>query len=204
LADENYISEGNELTVKENKISHFFNVDLNFYLLTGELGRIHNLLQTARREGVENVGFMLVSGKSIPIEQQERVKRQVYGIMHRCGFADTRITDAGMCIYRNAKMSVRIDMLKYDLKMPNCDPWSEYIGDINTNKHIPRFGASASYNLGEMIFNKADLVAPREYQGMRAETPSQTTASAPATAPAPALTPAKDSSAPNGVAGAKQ
>jgi type IV pilus biogenesis protein CpaD/CtpE len=167
--EENHVPETTMLEVKENKISHFFGVNQDFVLPESELYRIRTLLQLARANDVENAGFLLISGNPISIQQQEKVKKQILRAMHLCGFGDSRIIDSGICIYRDAKNGVRIDALKYDLKMPNCDTWSEYIGDINTDKPLPRFGASISYNLGEMIANKADIIIPREYKGTRSE-----------------------------------
>ncbi|MDR0753495.1 MAG: CpaD family pilus assembly lipoprotein, partial [Holosporaceae bacterium] len=75
----------------------------------------------------------------------------------------------GTCIYKDARTGIRIDILKYDVKKPNCNQWVEYIGDTDTNKNLPKYGAAVTCNMIEMIANKADFIAPREYKGSEAK-----------------------------------
>ncbi|MDR2766554.1 MAG: CpaD family pilus assembly lipoprotein [Holosporaceae bacterium] len=167
--DKEYAPEDTSLNVKEHKISYFFSLDQNFNLPDSELLRMLSLLQVAKGNGVGNIGFTLMSGKPIPLQLQEKARKQILRAMYRCGFPNSRIIDSGACVYRDAKTGIRMDILKYEATMTDCDKWSEDIGDINTNKSIPKFGASASYNLREMIFNSADIIAPRKYKGMKAD-----------------------------------
>ncbi|MDR2067706.1 MAG: CpaD family pilus assembly lipoprotein, partial [Holosporaceae bacterium] len=110
-----------------------------------------------------------ISNKLIPLKLQEKAKKQILFLAGKNGFLDSRVVNSGICVYKDAKVGVRLDVLKYEAKGPDCDTWSEYIGDTDSNKHLPKLGASGSYNLVEMIANKADLVAPRKYKGTDAK-----------------------------------
>jgi type IV pilus biogenesis protein CpaD/CtpE len=165
LPNDGYNAETVEIDAKETKTVHFFASSHNFVIAPGTLAAMDKLLKDTNGRGIDNIGFMLISNQPIPIDSQKRVKEQVYQMMHKRGFMKSRISDLGICVYRDADPGVRIDVLKYEITEPNCEPWSEYVGDLDTNKHLPRHGSSNAYNLGEMISNKADLVAPREYKG---------------------------------------
>jgi type IV pilus biogenesis protein CpaD/CtpE len=165
LANDGYVPDAVVIEAKEVKTVHFFDTSLNSDINPTILVAMDKLLNDVRGEGVDNVGFMLVSDKLIPPETQERVKKQIYKLLYKNGFMSSRIVDSGVSVYKDAKTGVRIDVLRYDIKEPNCDLWSEYIGDMDTNKHLPKYGAADAYNFTEMIANKADLVSPRKYKG---------------------------------------
>ncbi|MDR2646110.1 MAG: CpaD family pilus assembly lipoprotein [Holosporaceae bacterium] len=168
LPNDGYIPEVMRIEAQEVKNSYFFgclpdfNADSNFW------GEIDKLLRDVRPEE-GNIGFMLLSPQSIPVEVQEKVKNQLYTLMYKHGFISSRIIDSGICIYKDAKTGIRIDVLKYDVKKPNCNQWVEYIGDTDTNKNLPKYGAAGTYNTIEMIANKADFAAPRKYKGSEAK-----------------------------------
>jgi type IV pilus biogenesis protein CpaD/CtpE len=165
LANDGYIPETIQVDVKEVKNTHFFETSRNFNIDSGAIEAMNKVLKDARSAGIDNVGFMLISNELIPVEAQKRAKEQTYKVMHKHGFMTSRIIDSGTCVYKDAKVGIRIDILKYDIKEPNCSQWSEYIGDMDTNKNLPKYGAAITYNIIEMIGNKADFITPRKYRG---------------------------------------
>ncbi|GHT94010.1 hypothetical protein FACS1894122_10170 [Alphaproteobacteria bacterium] len=167
-ANDGYVSKIVELEVSESKESEFFELDRNDYLAHEDIPKIKKFFKDAKARGVNEVSFLITLNKSIKDMAQEKICRRVMTAAYKAGFINSRITNSGILIYEGAKRGVRIDALKYDIKEPDCSPWSEYIGDIDTNKNLPRFGVSDKYNLREMIANDADLVSPRRYKGQAA------------------------------------
>ncbi|MDR0556122.1 MAG: CpaD family pilus assembly lipoprotein [Holosporaceae bacterium] len=165
LANDGYVPEIVHVEAKENKKNYFFGTSGSFELTHDIVDAIVEVLKKARSTGVDNIGFRLISDRSIPLKIQENLRKQLSNLMCRHGFLRSRIVDSGTCIYRDAKAGIRIEVLTYDVKEPDCSLWSEYIGDIDTNKHLPKFGAAYTYGLLEQIANKADLVTPRKYRG---------------------------------------
>jgi type IV pilus biogenesis protein CpaD/CtpE len=165
LADDGYIPETIQVDMKEVKNTHFFGTSQNFNIDSNTIEAIDKVLKDTRSAGIDNVGFMLVSSELIPVEAQKQAKEQIYKIMYKHGFMTSRIIDSGTCVYKDAKTGIRIDILKYDIREPNCSPWSEYIGDMDTNKNLPKYGAAITFNTLEMVSNKADFISPRKYKG---------------------------------------
>ncbi|MDR0631738.1 MAG: CpaD family pilus assembly lipoprotein [Holosporaceae bacterium] len=165
LANEGYTPEIIQVDAKEVKKAHFFGTSYNFNMDSSAIEAMDKILKDARSAGIDNIGFMLISNEVIPIEAQKRAKKQIYKLMYKHGFITSRIVDSGTCVYQEAKTGVRIDILKYEIKEPDCSSWSEYIGDMDTNKNLPKYGATATYNTMEMVANKADFIAPRKYRG---------------------------------------
>lgn len=157
-----------ELEGAESKNSTFFATNSNFEFSPETISQIHKLLKSSKSKGVGNVGFMCISNSPVGESKQEAVKKQIYAIICANGFIKSRITNSGFCNYASAQNGVRIDILKYKLDMPNCDPWDTGIGDVDVHKSIPKHGASSAYNLSQMIANKADIVSPRKYNGQQA------------------------------------
>jgi type IV pilus biogenesis protein CpaD/CtpE len=166
-ADDNYISGFKSLNVSENRVSKFFALDNNFELSESTLLGVKKMLNDAKAEGIGNVSFVIISNRPIGIQEQEKIREIIQLCMYQAGFLNSRITDSGLCIYATAKPGVRIDILKYNVEEPDSRIWSEYIGDLDTNKEIPRFGVSEVCNFREMIANDADLLAPRKYKGAK-------------------------------------
>jgi type IV pilus biogenesis protein CpaD/CtpE len=164
-ADDGYIPETITIDTTETKNINFFPTSDDFNLCDADVTAMSNLFKEALSDGIDNIGFMLVSDKAIPFEVQEEAKKKISFMMGRHGFLDSRIVDSGACVYKGAKTGVRIDLLKYDTNEPDCSKWSEYIGDIDTNKNLPKYGAASAYNFLETIGNKADLISPRKYKG---------------------------------------
>ncbi|MDR0580745.1 MAG: CpaD family pilus assembly lipoprotein [Holosporaceae bacterium] len=169
LPNDGYIPEVIRIDAQEVKKSYFFGCSQRFNVNPNFWEAIDKFLEDVHREE-DNIGFMLLSHQSIPVEIQEKVKNQLYALMYKHGFIGSRIINFGICIYKDAKTGIRIDVLKYDVKKPNCNQWVEYIGDTDTNKNLPKYGAAGTYNMIEMIANKADFAAPRKYKGAEAKT----------------------------------
>jgi pilus biogenesis lipoprotein CpaD len=165
-----YVPEFATVDATENKDSHFFASSYSFDFSVSQYAEIEALLTNVKATGVDNIGFMIISNKPIPEQTQKRVKDRILALMHKHGFISSRIVDYGTCVYQEAKPGVRINVLKYSVKTPDCSTWSEYVGDTDTNKDLPKYGFSAVYNLEQMIANKADLVAPRKYIGQTTQT----------------------------------
>ncbi|MDR1236530.1 MAG: CpaD family pilus assembly lipoprotein [Holosporaceae bacterium] len=165
LADDGYVPETVSIDATETKNISFFPTSRDFSPDSATVEKMTQLLKDIHAEDIENIGFMLISDSAIPHEIQEKAKREISHLMGRMGFLNSRIVDSGTCIYKNAKVGIRIDALKYETNEINCDMWSEYIGDIDTNKHLPKYGAATAFNLLETIGNKADLISPRKYSG---------------------------------------
>ena len=151
----------------EEKEAHFFSTNHDFTFSENTLTQIETLLRDTRAAGINNIGFMIISDKPVHFDKQEKVKRNITSMMNKFGFINSRIIDSGTCVYKAAKRGIRINILKYHVKEPDCSPWTESIGDMDNTKQLPRFGAVETYNLGEMVANKADLVVPRTYIGQR-------------------------------------
>lgn len=166
--DDRYIPEFATIDSEEQCEHHLFLCDSNFNFSNATIAEIEALLKDTRATGIDNIDFMIMSNTPVPVETQVRVKDQVRSLMYKHGFIRSRVIDKGVCVYKDAKPGIRIGILQYKVKEPNCDLWSEYIGDTDTNKNLPKYGVSHAYNLEEMIANKADFSAPREYQGTRA------------------------------------
>lgn len=157
-----------KIDISENKQSHFFPINGNFELTSNDIAGIDSLLKDSYGKGHENIGFMIISDKAIKEEQRETLSQTIISRAKKAGFLDSRITDSGICVYKNAKKGVRIDILSYDLKKPDTS-WKNSIGDCNTNKNMPSYGTCSLWNLEEMVANKADLISPRKYKGQNTE-----------------------------------
>lgn len=166
--EDGYIPEFAAIDSQEQCEHHLFLCDSNFNFSDATIAEIEALLKNTRATGIDNIDFMIMANAPVPVETQVRVKEQIRSLMYKHGFIRSRVIDKGVCVYKDAKPGIRIGILQYKVKEPNCDLWSEYIGDTDTNKNLPKYGVSHVYNLEEMIANKADFSAPREYQGTRA------------------------------------
>lgn len=164
-----HILEFASIEASEEKEAHFFSTDYNFNFSNDTFAQMEKLLRDTRAEGIDNIGFMIISDRIVPFEKQEEIKRKIIPIMNKFGFINSRIIDSGTCVYKEAKSGIRINILKYSVKEPDCSPWSESIGDVDTDKQMPKFGVAGVYNFREMIGNKADLVVPRKYLGQSAK-----------------------------------
>jgi type IV pilus biogenesis protein CpaD/CtpE len=169
LADDGYVPEVVKIDTKETRKVYFFKSSTDFNLHEDTIANIEKILKDVRSTGISNIGFMLVSNRSIPVNIQKRVKKQVRQLICKNDFMNSRVMDFGACVYQNARVGIRIDALKYDVREIDCSVWSEYIGDTDTNKNMPKYGASIAYDLSEMIANKADFIAPRKYEGSDAK-----------------------------------
>ena len=158
-----------EINITECKFSHFFKVNNDFQMSDSDKAKMDKLLKDSKGEGIENVGFMVVSNSPVMKEQRTKLKTQVKSQMIRAGFLESRIVDSGICVYRDAEKGVRVDILKYDLRRTEDDLWTESTGDCDLEKNLPDYGKSTNSNLEEMIANNADLVSPRRYKGQRTE-----------------------------------
>lgn len=158
-----------KINITENRITHFFGVDNNFQLSVSDQERLEKLLKDSKGEGIENVGFMIVSNSPVLTAQKKAVSDQVKSKMIRAGFLESRIVDSGVCIYKDAKKGIRVDILKYDLQRTDISLWSDYIGDCDTDKSLPHYGRATNYNMEEMVSNSADLISPRKYKGQKTE-----------------------------------
>ena len=168
--EDGYVPEVAEMQAEEFCEPHFFPTNDAFDISKDTCARIERLLKDAKVSDVENLEFMIISNHPVPVGYQEKIKKIILYIMYKNGFIPSRITDKGVCVYEGAKTGIRIGILQYNLKEPDCSAWSEYIGDTDTNKNLPKHGVSRVYNLQQMIANKADLVSPRIYKGVIAST----------------------------------
>lgn len=156
-----------KINVDEQCEYHIFKFDSNFNISDADVAKIEALLKNARADNIENIEFLIVSNSPISIEKQTKIKWRIKTLMYKNEFIRSRIIDRGICVYKYAKPGVRIGILRYKVKEPDCSIWDEYIGDIDTRKNLPRYGVSNAYNLKEMIANTADLTSPRKYPGAR-------------------------------------
>lgn len=158
-----------KIDITENRVTHFFNVNNNFEISAGDLAKLEKLLKDSKGEGIENVGFMIISNSPVLTAQKKALSDQVKSKMIRSGFLESRIVDSGVCIYKDAQKGVRVDILKYDIKRTDINLWNNFIGDCDIEKQLPNYGRSMNYNMEEMISNSADLIAPRKYKGQKTE-----------------------------------
>ncbi len=169
LPDDGYIPESYKIDIEEKKNINFFETSGNFNLTDNVVGQISSLLKETRSKGIENISFMLVSNKTVPVSLYQEVKDKIFSLIRKHGFLESRVIDAGMCVYSDAKCGIRIDVLQYNITEPDCGEWTEYIGDTDTNKNLPKYGVADIYNLKQMIANPADLKRPRTYKGQDAK-----------------------------------
>lgn len=162
---DDYVPDSARVEGEEVGEHHIFESNANFDFSAKSIAEMDHLLKETMAHGVDNIAFIIVSNKPVSVEHQEKVQKMLMPLMHKYGFMNSRIINRGVCIYENAKPSLRISVLRYQVKEPDCSPWSEYVGDTDTNKNLPKYGFCDVYNLEEMIANKADLVAPRNYKG---------------------------------------
>lgn len=148
----------------------FFPLEADYTFSKDTLKRIVLLLKNTRAAGIDNIEFMLRSETPIPMSNQLALKKQLKKLMFKQRFIKSRIIDKGLCIYKGAKRGVRIGALRYNIERPDCSPWRDSIGDVNTGKDLPNYGFANVYNLEAMVSNKADFVHPRKYGGIRANT----------------------------------
>lgn len=158
-----------KIDITENRVTHFFDVDSNFRLSASDQEKLEKLLKDSKGEGIENVGFMIVSNAPVLMAHKKAISDQVKSNMVRAGFLESRIKDSGVCIYKDAKKGVRVDILKYDLQRTDIDLWNDFVGDCDMEKSLPHYGRAMNYNMEEMISNSADLIAPRKYRGQKTE-----------------------------------
>lgn len=168
--DDGYIPEFAAVEAEEQGEQYFFQCSTSFNLSETTCTAIEDLLKNAKAADIENIEFLLVSNSPVLIATQEKVKSKIRSLMYKQGFIKSRITDKGVCVYKDAQPGVRIGLLRYNIKEPDCSQWSEYIGDTDTNKNLPKYGISGVYNIEAMIANKADFVSPRNYPGPRTDT----------------------------------
>jgi len=154
--------------IKESKTSHFFAVDSNFQMSDEGKAKLSQLLKDSKGRGIENVGFIIVSDSPVAKTERTVLSNQVRSQMEKAGFLDSRIIDSGICVYKDAKKGVRVDILKYDLKRSTFDEWDDPIGDCDLEQNLPNWSKATNYNMEEMIANPADLISPRKYKGQKA------------------------------------
>jgi type IV pilus biogenesis protein CpaD/CtpE len=167
--DSDYIPVMNNINITENRDPHFFAVNHNFDFPHNTLIQIENLLKNSKANGIDNVGFSIISDQTIPVETQQKIKNKIFPLMNKAGFISSRIVDYGTSVYDGATRGIIINILKYDLERSDCSKWSEGVGDIDSKKNLPKMGVTNNYNLEEMIANKADLIAPRKYIGQKTD-----------------------------------
>ncbi len=158
-----------DIDIFEEKVPNFFNVNGDFELSSLDQAALERLLKNAKGKGIENIRFMIVSNTPVPIEKQNAMSEYLKTKMAKAGFLNSRIIDSGVCIYKDAKKGVRVDILKYRIDRTNVDLWNEGVGDCDVEKNMPRYGATNNYNLEEMVANRADLISPRKYPGQRTD-----------------------------------
>ena len=156
------------IDVKENKTSHLFAVDDNFQMSEEDQIKLVKLLKDSKGRGIENVSFMITSNSPVAKAERVALSNQVRSQMEKAGFLDSRIIDSGICVYKDAKKGVRVDILKYDLKKSIFKEWDNPIGDCDLEQNLPNYGKATNYNLEEMVANSADLISPRKYKGQKA------------------------------------
>lgn len=155
--------------VETRTIYRTFRTDSNFNFSPATLKSIDEVLRDAKASGEDNVEFLIISNEPVTAEKQQRIKNQLFSMMYERKFIKSRIKYRGVCVYKTAKKGVRMGILRYKMKELDTNVWTDSIGDIDPTKKIPKHGVSQAYNLEAMVGNKADLVEPREYPGMRAE-----------------------------------
>ena len=169
LADDGHFRETPVVDATENKQTHFLPCGADFSISASLRSQIEKILKDARGQDITNIGFMLVSKQSIPLETQEKVRNTLKQLMRENGFISSRIVDSGIAVYDDARTGIRIDVLSYHVTDPDVGTWTEYDGDCDSNKQLPKYGTSDVYNLGLMIANKADLISPRKYKGQEVD-----------------------------------
>ena len=157
-----------KIDVKENRTSHLFAVDDNFQMSEEDQAKLSQLLRDSKGRGIENVGFIITSDSPIAKSERTALSNQVRSQMEKAGFLESRIIDSGICVYKDAKKGVRVDILKYDLRRTNVGEWDDTVGDCDLDKNLPNYSKATNYNLEEIIANPADLVSPRKYKGQKA------------------------------------
>ena len=141
----------------------------NFQMSSVDKAKLEKLLRDSKGEGIENIGFMIVSDSPVLKDQKAKISSQVKSQMIRAGFLESRIVDSGICVYKDAKKGIRVDILKYDLHRTEIDLWTDSVGDCDIEKDLPNYGKAANYNFEEMIANSADLISLRRYKGQRTQ-----------------------------------
>ncbi len=163
-----YAYNEEKIDIKENRTSHLFAIDNNFQMSEEDQVKLYQLLRDSKGRGIENVSFMITSDSPVTKFERVALSNQVRSQMEKAGFLDSRIIDSGICIYKDAKKGVRVDILKYDLKRTNLGEWDNPIGDCDVERNLPNYGKATNYNLEEIIANPADLISPRKYKGQKA------------------------------------
>ncbi|MDR3179347.1 MAG: CpaD family pilus assembly lipoprotein [Holosporaceae bacterium] len=163
--DDGYVHEIAEINVVKFRNSSFFPLNQHKNFSSSVRTTMENFLREAKNNEIENISFSIFSPQDVNNNVLQSIKKQVLAIACKAGFILSRISYDGIIKTESSEIEVYIETLKYKLQEPDCSPWSEYIGDTDTNKDLPRFGAADRYNLKEMIANGADLVTPRKYKG---------------------------------------
>lgn len=158
-----------EAKVTENQQVHFVSTSNSFELSPAVVKQIVEILNKAKSQNIENIGFMCVSNQPVANSVHNSVRSQLTSLLMKHGFMSSRIIDSGVCVYKGAQYGIRINMLKYDITEPDCSVWDESIGDIDHDKDMPKFGVAHVYNFEQMIANSADIIAPRTYKGQKAQ-----------------------------------
>lgn len=166
ISDE-FIPEISNIDITENIDPHFFELDHSLVISNSVITKIEELLKKSRANGIDNIGFLIISPKPVSIEHQDNIGKTIISSMYKFGFMDSRIVNSGVCIYKDARPGIRINILKYNLKNSDCSKWSEHIGDMNSEKSLPKMGVAGNYNFEQMIANPADLISPRKYKGAK-------------------------------------
>ncbi len=160
-----------EVLVSEERVNHLFPMESNHQISDVIMEKIIGELKEEKSTGVENVSFTLITEKPLLKEEQDLLAKQVISSLRKAGFLESRIINSGSCFYEGAGNNIRIDALKYkskELDMGYFDSDHD-VGDCDVQKDLPKKGFADAWNLQQMIANKADLVAPREYKGQKTE-----------------------------------
>ncbi|MDR2794322.1 MAG: CpaD family pilus assembly lipoprotein [Holosporaceae bacterium] len=167
--DDGYVHEFAEINVVKHINSLFFPLNEHKNFSPSVRRTMKKFLGDAKKNGIENIAFFIISPPVLSDDLQQIIKKQVLAIAYKSGFMASRISYDGTLQSKGSEIGVSIETLKYALQEPDCSTWSEYVGDTDTNKDLPRFGAADRHNLKEMIANEADLATPRKYKGPRTQ-----------------------------------
>ena len=163
-----YREDSMRITATENREIRLIQCKDDFEITDEQKMRFREFLKESREAGAENIAFTIISNRQLTLSKQKEIKESICDLMYKEGFIRSRVIDSGICVYKDATPSIRVDVLHYELDEPDIGEWKEDVGDCDLDKDIPKFGVSNSYNFGKMIANKADLTTPREYRGMSA------------------------------------
>lgn len=154
------------IVVDESIDSYCIPLKPNTLIMDEELiSTFNEIVNKIKVSGKKNIKITFINNTSnINLGKQTLLLKQFKRFMLEAGFGVTQIKLNFQSKNDESEMpyGVKMEALGYESKPVEASVWDEAIGDIDTEKDMPSFGATMASNLEQMIANPGHLVNPPE------------------------------------------